>query len=69
VGSVMLSARSVPVRVMPVSGQRRPGAVHAPVGREDRPTNRAERFPPLVESCPVGQVLDDQNDQINVFLA
>jgi hypothetical protein len=31
VGSVMSSARSVPVRVMPVSGQRRPSAVHAPV--------------------------------------
>ncbi|MGN7981137.1 hypothetical protein ACTJKF_08015 [Burkholderia sp. 22313] len=60
----MSSSRSVPVRALLLSGQTRTGKVRVRIVRAVRPINRRtgwHAIPPLVESCPIGQVLDDQN--------
>ncbi|WP_221622633.1 hypothetical protein [Burkholderia sp. Bp8990] len=72
VGSVMPSSRPMPVRALQPSGQTRTCEVQMRIVRAIRPIKRRQGWhyvPPPVESCPIGQVLDDQNAQRNVFLA
>jgi len=64
--------RSVPVHALLLSGQTRTCEVQVRIVRAIRPIDRRGCWhcvPPLVESCPIGQVLDHQNVQRNVFLA
>ncbi|WP_174910881.1 hypothetical protein [Burkholderia diffusa] len=68
----MLSFRLPPVHALPLSGQARTGKVQMRIVRVIRPTDRriaGTAFRRSSKSCPIGQVLDDQNAQRNVFLA
>ncbi|WP_185733554.1 hypothetical protein [Burkholderia sp. Bp8998] len=68
----MSSSRSMPVRALLPSGQTRTCEVQMRIVRAIRPIDRrtaGTAFRRSRKSCPIGQVLDDQNAQRNVFLA